>query len=108
MTYHIINGRIILWNVSQSQIEVIMFFGKVKRFADASEHPQCQYINFQEPKSVNVILVPFDASTVLHSGIKNRTEIHKLSLGNDESTCMLTELARKPHKLSGEVQYFLN
>ncbi|MND98531.1 hypothetical protein D3C80_908890 [compost metagenome] len=106
MTDHIIY----LWifnftNLGQRQIQPIMPFGKIKSLPDTGQHPQCQYIYFEETQCLQIIFVPLQVGSVIHAGIYQGTELVQITLCNNKTTGMLPQLPWKPDILMRQFEY---
>src|SRR5688572_31249141 len=67
MANHIVNRRIILRNICQCEVKIIMISCKVKRFPNTGQHAECKYIYFYKTQRFDVVLVPFNASSIFHT-----------------------------------------
>ena len=77
---------------------------KIKRLADAGQHPQREDIHLEKPKRVDVILVPFDDGAILHRGVLDGAKLIQPALGDDKAADMLAQVAGKAHDLGDQVQ----
>ena len=48
---------------------------QVKAFADAGQHAEPEYIDLENAKRVDVVLVPFDHGAVFHRAIGDRHQL---------------------------------
>ncbi len=103
---HLVHQWIILWYICECQVESVVQFCKVECLSDTGQHSQCQHIDLQKSKRIDVILIPFNVGAVLHAGIEDRTKIRELAIRDYKSTCVLAKLSRKADKLVGELQHF--
>ena len=72
-----------------------MIRDQVKTFADAGQHAQRQHIDLHHIKSVDVVLVPFDESAVIHRRVADRHIAVEPVLGQHEAADMLRQMARE-------------
>ena len=96
---HIVHGRVFRWQAGQRVGLMVVHVQKVKGLANAGQHTQRQNIDFEDAKTVNVILVPADDRTILHRGIFNWNQLIQTPFGHDEATNMLAEVAGKADHL---------
>ena len=57
--------------------------------ADAAEHAKRQHIDLQQPKRIQIILVPFDDRAPLHRRRADRAEMIQPPAGDDKAADML-------------------
>ena len=76
-----------------------MRIDQIKRFADASEHPQRQHINLEDAQLINIVLVPFDKTTIRHRPVADRHRLDQRPFGEDKPAHMLAQMTRHPDHL---------
>jgi hypothetical protein len=77
---------------------------EVEGLLHAGQHPQGEDVDLHELEGIDVILVPFDHLAVDHGGGLDRHEVVEPVVGEDEAARVLAEMARRPHKLAGEIE----
>jgi hypothetical protein len=77
---------------------------QVERLLHAGEHAESEHIDLHELKRVDVVLVPLDHLAVDHGGRLDRNEVIEPIIRQDKAARMLTEMARRAHELTGEIE----
>src|SRR5690606_7781824 len=78
MTDHLIYFCIVLWDVGQRKVKSIVMFSQIKCFSNTCKHTQSKNIDFKKAQCFDVVLVPLNTGTVLHTCIVYRTKIRQL------------------------------
>src|SRR5262245_54909170 len=92
---HAVNGGVFGRNGSKRVPLAVMLVDQIKRLAQARQHAEAEHVDFQDTKRIEIVLVPFDESAVVHRRITNRHDFVESTAGNDESTDMLGKMARE-------------
>ena len=73
----------------------IMLVHQIERLAHARQHAEAEHIDFQDAQRVEIVLVPFDESAVVHRRIADRHHFVEPAAGDDEAADMLREMTRE-------------
>ena len=101
---HVIDLRILGWDIGERQTKAAMLRQKVKRLADAGQHPQREDIHLEKPQRVDVVLVPFDDGAILHRGVLDGAKLIQPPLGDDKAADMLRQMAGKADDVADQLQ----
>ena len=101
---HVIDLRILGWDIGERQTKAAMLRQKVKRLADAGQHPQREDIHLEKPQRVDVVLVPFDDSAILHRSVLDGAKLIQPPLGDDKAADMLRQVAGKADDVADQLQ----
>ena len=91
---HVIDLRVFVRGCIKRELPPVIRGNQVKTFADAGQHAKCQDIDLEDPKSVDVILVPLDEGPVGHSPVANRHRLAQGALGQDKAAHVLAQMPR--------------
>ena len=97
---HRVDRRIFGRNTVQAIIAAACLPQHFKAFANAGQHTQCQYIDFQQVQRVDIVLVPFNEGPVRHCAIVDRHGFIKPVFGQDIAADMLRQMAWKIEQLA--------
>src|SRR4029079_14952634 len=96
---HVVNRRLFARDRCQVPAFPTMLFDQIKCFADAGQHPQPKYVDLENSKIVDVVLVPFDEGWLIHCAVADRDRLGEWPLGEDEAANMLRQMTRHSDQL---------
>ncbi len=80
----------------------VMPVHQIERLAQARQHAEPEHVDFQDAQRVEIVLVPFDVSAVVHRRIADRHHFVEPAAGDDEAADMLGQMTREAVDLGRE------
>ncbi len=100
---HVVDFGDILRDRRELPALALVIGDQVEAFADAGQHAQRQHIDLHHFQGVDVVLVPFDESAVVHRGIADRHIGVEPVLREHIAADMLRQMPRKFDQLAGKL-----
>ena len=105
---HIVDPWVFGGQRGQRMAGIQVGFQQIKGFADASEHPKAENIDFKDAQRLDIVLVPTNNCAPFHCRILNWHQFVQPPFGHNKPAHMLAEMARKTvdlvHKRKGLLQ----
>src|SRR5579883_2052416 len=104
MLQHLVDFRLLLRHGVDHIAPAIVTIDQIEGAANAAQHAEPENIDLQDIERIEIVLVPFDDSTVLHRRILDRDQFLERPARDDEAADMLGEMTGEIDELPGEVE----
>ncbi len=86
---HLIRGLIILWDGGECILQPLVQLKQVKCLPDTGQHAEGQNIHLHDTEGINIVLVPFNESALVHGGIADGDCLDQGSARQNKAADML-------------------
>ena len=87
-----------------AEIGAVVHPQEIEGAADARQHAECQEIDLEHPKRVEIVLVPLDHGAIRHGGVLDRHQLAQRAPRDHEAADMLAQVAWKADQLRCEIE----
>ncbi len=94
LAQHIVDSGILGIHADRLLLAIVLL-DQVEALVQAGQHAEAEHVDLVDLQGVEVVLVPFDDSAVVHGRILDRHQLVEPALGEDEAADMLREVARE-------------